>query len=164
MGKPQAFNVVNGDIESWQNLWPNLAQRFGLRVPADQFSRPAMLPSDIPQGPWAPRSLVAEEIGLEGRDPPDRLQQRTDLVEWSQRSEVRAAWERLAKRHGLDEKALEKATGSFAAFVLGRNYDLVANMTKAKKAGFQGFADSWECLNQVISAYEEQRVLPPRKG
>ena len=31
----QAFNVVNGDVESWQTLWPKLVKRFGLRVKLD---------------------------------------------------------------------------------------------------------------------------------
>lgn len=77
---------------------------------------------------------------------------------------MRAAWERLAERYGLDAGALDKATWSFAAYVLGREYDLVANMTKARKAGYQGFVDSWECLDRVLAEHEEQRVLPPRKG
>lgn len=36
----QAFNVVNGDVESWQTLWPKLVKRFGLRVKPDQFAKP----------------------------------------------------------------------------------------------------------------------------
>jgi nucleoside-diphosphate-sugar epimerase len=34
----QAFNVVNGDTESWQNMWPKLARRFDCKIPEDQFS------------------------------------------------------------------------------------------------------------------------------
>jgi hypothetical protein len=36
----QAFNVANGDVESWQMLWPKLAKRFGLCVKPDQFAKP----------------------------------------------------------------------------------------------------------------------------
>ena len=35
----QAFNVVNGDVESLQTLWPKLAECFGLRVKPDQFAK-----------------------------------------------------------------------------------------------------------------------------
>ena len=29
----QAFNVVNGDTESWQNLWSKVCERYGAKVP-----------------------------------------------------------------------------------------------------------------------------------
>ncbi|EAQ89484.1 hypothetical protein CHGG_06103 [Chaetomium globosum CBS 148.51] len=34
----QAFNVVNGDAQSWVELWPRVAGRFGMVVRKDQFS------------------------------------------------------------------------------------------------------------------------------
>lgn len=157
-----AFNTVNGDIESWQNLWPKIAKHFGLKVPSDQFSRPAQLPSDLPMGEWSPISVGASTIGLEGKTPADRLKQRIDVIQWSRLPEVKQAWARLAERHGLDEDALDKATWSFAAFVLGREYDLVANMTKAREAGFTGFVDTWKCLEAVFKELEDNKVLPNR--
>jgi nucleoside-diphosphate-sugar epimerase len=36
----QAFNMVNGDVESWQNLWPKVARRFGVKIPESQFAQP----------------------------------------------------------------------------------------------------------------------------
>lgn len=159
----QAFNTVNGDIESWQNLWPKIAAHFGLKVPSDQFSRPAQLPSDLPMGDWSPLSLRAAELGLEGLTPPDRLKQRTDLIKWSELPDVKEAWKRVSERHGLDSDGLEKATWGFAAFVLGREYDLVVNMTKAREAGFNGFVDSWKCLEAVFEELEENRLLPPKR-
>src|SRR2546423_13657721 len=33
----QAFNVVNGDTESWQDMWVKLAKRFGCKVPRKMF-------------------------------------------------------------------------------------------------------------------------------
>ena len=34
----QAFNVHNGDVESWQNMWPKLAAKFGLQIPERMFT------------------------------------------------------------------------------------------------------------------------------
>ncbi|KAF2141185.1 uncharacterized protein K452DRAFT_271836 [Aplosporella prunicola CBS 121167] len=158
-----AFNVVNGDVESWQNLWPKLAARYNLTVPADQFSRPAPDASDYPMGDVAPLSYFAKELGVEGHTPPSRLQQRIDLERWSKKPEVRDAWATLARRHGLDEDAIEKATWGFAAFVLGRDYDLVANMSKARKLGWTGYADSWESFEEVFGELEDAKVLPRSK-
>lgn len=158
----QAFNTVNGDIESWQNLWPKFAHYFGLQVPNDQFSQPAPDPSDYPMGDRSPISFVASNIGLEGRTIPNRLRQRVDLKRWSQRTEVQNAWKKLVARHGLDEDALDKATWDFAAFVLGRDFGLVANMNKARALGWTGYQDTWENFQDVFAELAEEKVIPPR--
>ncbi|KAJ4990208.1 NAD dependent epimerase dehydratase family protein [Stagonosporopsis vannaccii] len=157
----QAFNTVNGDIESWQNLWPKFAGHFGLCVPHDQFSRPARDPSDYPMGDRAPIDFVAADIGLEGRIQPNRLRQRIDLKRWSQSSDVQAAWKRLTVRHGLDADALDKATWDFSAFVLGRDFGLVANMNKARALGWTGYQDTWANFQEVFADLAEGKVIPP---
>lgn len=43
----EAFNVVNGDVESWQNMWPQVAEYFGIKVKADQFAKAAEAPNDM---------------------------------------------------------------------------------------------------------------------
>ncbi|CAI4217743.1 unnamed protein product [Parascedosporium putredinis] len=134
----QAFNVVNGDIQSWQSLWPLLARRFGVKVKEDQFDGPAELRSESTLWDTPPLSVFEKEAGLKGRVRPGKLQQNIDIVKWSEREDVRQAWARLAERHGLQQDALEKATWSFLALVLGRNFDLVINTTKARKAGWTG--------------------------
>lgn len=63
----QAFNAVNGDVESWQTLWPKLAKRFGLRVKSDQFAKPpgkdgAVM--ELVEKP--PVADMAAELGLVG--------------------------------------------------------------------------------------------------
>lgn len=63
----QAFNVVNGDVESWQMLWPKLAKRFGLRVKPDRFAKPpgkdgAVM--ELVEKP--PVADMAAELGLVG--------------------------------------------------------------------------------------------------
>ena len=58
-------------------------------------------------------------------------------MKWSKREDVRKAWEKVAEREGLS-KALEKATWGFLGFVLGRNYNLVTDMSKARKLGWTG--------------------------
>lgn len=145
----QAFNVVDGDAQTWQDLWPRLARRFGMRVRPDQFAAaPASSSSPGPAGELASRtqlgphpppvSLVAEQAGLVGRVTPSVLEQRVSLVKWSQQDRVRQAWARLAERERLQKDALEKATWAFIDFVLGRNYDVVVSMSKAREAGWTG--------------------------
>jgi hypothetical protein len=51
---------------------------------------------------------------------------------------VREAWERLAVREGLKGDAFDRATWGFVDFVLGRDYDVVVSMSKAREAGWMG--------------------------
>lgn len=138
----QAFNVVNNDVQSWQDLWPRVAKRFGMKVKEDQFSgfeSKWASSTELPTPP--PIAILAKEIGLSAggsnvRVPPSKLEQRVNLVKWSQEKEVKEAWDRLAEREGLQKDAFEKATWGFLDFILGRNFDVVASMTKAKKFGW----------------------------
>lgn len=66
-----------------------------------------------------------------------KVEQKIDLVKWSQRSEVKAAWDKLADRSGLEHDAFEKATWGFLGFVFGRNYNIVISMSKARKVWIQ---------------------------
>ena len=138
----EAFNVVNGDVTSWQTLWPLLAAKFGMKVKADQFSgaHPASSETELAKKP--PIGIYESEMGLKGRIKPGKVEQVTDLVQWSKQPRVREAWERLASKEGLEKDALEKATWAFLGFVLGRDYDIVINMTKARKLGWTSYVVS----------------------
>ncbi|SPQ19186.1 2c328a9d-3154-4131-bf54-d8c66fa1b544 [Thermothielavioides terrestris] len=166
----QAFNVVNGDVQSWQDMWPRLARRFGMRVPRDQFAgggggaaelaSQAELASHAALNDTPPLSVFAEEAGLVGRVRPSALEQRVSLVKWSQRDDVKKAWARLAEREGLQKDAFEKATWAFIDFVLGRNYDIVSSMSKAREAGWTGYEDTWKSFSDVFGELEAANVLP----
>ena len=162
----QAFNVVNGDAESWQNLWPKLAARTGCTIPADQFAVPvgedASSVMKLAERP--PIDDIAARIGLQGRVAPGEVRQRIDLVKWSQREDVKSAWEQLAQREGLEKDAFEKATWGFLGFVLGRDYNVVISMSKARRLGWTGYIDSWDALEQCLGELESEGVLPRGKG
>ena len=127
----QAFNVVNGDVESWQNLWPKVVEYFGGSVKRNQFegahSSDGDMWSTMDMAPEPPISVVANEIGIQ-KTPVLRksvVEQQIDLVKWSQRADVKSAWESFAERKGLDKEIFDKATWAFLGFVLGRSFDLV---------------------------------------
>jgi nucleoside-diphosphate-sugar epimerase len=133
----QAFNAVNGDVESWQNLWPHLAKRYGLKVKPDQFAQPTG-DDDIIMDKEPPVSVFETEAGLVGTIKPNKVERRINLTNWHKQPEVKEAWERLAEREGLEKAAFEKATWNFLNFVLGRNFPLVISMSKARKLGWTG--------------------------
>lgn len=105
---------------------------------------------------------MASQIGLEGTAAvkPSKLEQRIHLSKWSKDDKIKKVWEEVAAREGLDQKAFGQATWAFLNFILGRSYDLVLNMTEARKLGFEGFVDSWEALDETFTELEEAGVLP----
>ena len=136
----QAFNVVNGDIESWQNLWPKVAKRFKCHIPRDQFhlgvGRRSGSVLELAENP--PIADTAAERGLEDNVQRGKVEQRIDLIKWSQRANVQSAWKKLCERDGLEKDSFEKATWGFLGFVLGRNYSNVLSMSKARQFGWTG--------------------------
>jgi hypothetical protein len=156
----QAFNVVNGDVQSWQNLWPRLARRFGLNIPADQFSDRKDDDAVVPLIENPPLADQAPHIGIQGRVPRGEVRSHIDLTKWSQRADVRAAWDRLAKRENLQHDAFDKATWMFLNFILGRNFNIVISMNKARKFGFDGQVDTWDALSDSLDELEQQGILP----
>ena len=106
---------------------------------------------------------MAAQAGLEGRIKPGVLEQRVDLVKWSREKKVNEAWERVMKKENLDGKAWEKATWGFLGFVLGRNYDCVISMSKARKFGWMGYVDTWDSFTDTFVELERQNIVPKTK-
>ncbi|KAM0329260.1 hypothetical protein ACHAQA_004564 [Verticillium albo-atrum] len=156
----EAFNMVNGDVESWQNMWPLLAQRFGTKVKEDQFVGDGDDAGSIQLSDPSPLSVFENKSGLKGKIGRSNLEHRIDLVKWSQREDVKNAWEKLAEREGLEKEAFENATWKFLGFVLGRAFDLVVSMSKAREIGWTGYKDTWKAFSDVFDRLEAGKVLP----
>ena len=157
----QAFNVVNGDVDSWQTLWPRLAQRWGAEVPEDMFAHETAVEGSLTELHENPPIMdAAAGMGLKNRVEKGVVETRIDLQKWAERKEVREAWERIAERDGLEKEAFEKATWGFVGFVLGRKFDVVVTMRKARKYGWTGYKDTWEALEETFEELETEKVVP----
>jgi nucleoside-diphosphate-sugar epimerase len=161
----EAFNVVNGDVESWQNLWPRVAARFGSKVKADQFVGASKVGKVTELAEKPPLTELAAKIGLEGTDAMEqsKIEARIDLSKWAEREDVKHAWDTLAKREGLVQEAFGQATWDFLNFTLGRSYDLVISMSKARRLGWTGYQDTWSALDGVFEKLEQEKILPRAK-
>ncbi|KAF1362389.1 hypothetical protein EJ07DRAFT_163640 [Lizonia empirigonia] len=168
----EAFNVVNGDAESWQNLWPKVTDYFNTKVKPDQFKNGAGssilkyvagdASSTTKLAPKPPITVHASTIGLEGTPALEQcvVEQNIDLEKWSKRQDVKDAWARIARDEGLEEDAFQKATWGFLNSVLGRSYNIIISMSKARKAGWTGYADSWESLEGAFNELRKGKILP----
>ncbi|KAL5365156.1 hypothetical protein BJX96DRAFT_179584 [Aspergillus floccosus] len=162
------FNVMNGDTQSFQELWPRLAERFGCSAPPNMFGPDTMdayldeatetqLPTSNP--------LIAhkEALGIVN-DPvtshPPVLRLPIDPQKWAQRKDVKEAWSKLQARYNLDQAAWDKATWDFLTFVLGREWGCVGSMSKARKLGWTGYEDTWEAFERTFDELEREGVLP----
>ncbi|KAL4937371.1 hypothetical protein BDV06DRAFT_203111 [Aspergillus oleicola] len=167
------FNVTNGDTESWQNLWPRLARRFGCKIPNPMFpnggtadtkgfkdyeSSTTRMPNKHPL------SALSSDLGT-SHDPATEkkptLFSQIDPEKWAARSEVNKAWTQVRDKYGLEQEAWEKATWSFLTFALGRDWSCVGSMSKARKLGWMGYADTWDELVAVFEVLEKEGILPP---
>jgi hypothetical protein len=48
-------------------------------------------------------------------------------------------------------------------FVLGRNYDIVISMSKARKLGWTGYIDSWQALEESFDELAREKIAPKGK-
>lgn len=164
----QRFNVVDGDVQSWQDLWPRLAKRYGCAIPENMFPAPDEEQKAYPgyesrvtglhERP--PIAEVEAELGLKGEFKQGFLYNQIDLIRWAKRPEVVKAWESLRDRYGLDQAMWENATWDFLNFLLGRQYSCVASMSKARKMGFNKYADTWTEFEHTLKELEAAKMLP----
>ena len=163
------FNVINGDTESFQNLWPRLAARFGCKIPNPMFPHGGT-PDTQGFGKYEattfrmpnahPLVVHADKIGVTPDDSPVLFLQ-VDPEKWAKRKDVNDAWAKMRDKYQLDQSAWDKATWDFLTFVLGRDWSCVGKMTKARRLGWDGYADTWEELEEVFRVLEREGILPP---
>lgn len=144
-------------------MWPKLAKRFSCKVPSKQFERETPDSSQKKLAEVPPFEDLAAATGMKGKVPQGVVEQRIDLVKWSQKAEVKEAWRKVAEREGLEKDAFENATWDFLGFVLGRNYNIVISMSKARKYGWTSYIDTWESFDNTFKALEELKFLPRLK-
>jgi nucleoside-diphosphate-sugar epimerase len=163
----EGFNVINGDTESWQNMWPKLVKKFGGKIPPKHFDGPRYMDFEGTDVELAPRPPIedyySEVIGMKGEFKPNHMKPRIDPHKWAQRDDVKQAYEKLQKKYNLEKDAWEKGTWAFLAFVLGRDNDCIVSMTKARKLGFTGYHDTWESFEDAFDELEKEGILPPTK-
>jgi nucleoside-diphosphate-sugar epimerase len=144
-GAPEArgeiFNVTNGDVFTWRDVWPAIADVLGMEV-----------------GP----EPVAEVSGVDGVDgsAPQRLAEtmppRGD------------EWAAVVDRHGLrsprDMAAFVGSSWIYADMLFGslggRSVPALLSTVKIRRAGFADCIDTEDMFRDWFTRFQERRLLP----
>jgi hypothetical protein len=119
-GKNAAFNVTNGDSFRWCQIWPLLAQWFGIPCGVPRHNKRATWMAD--KGP---------------------------------------VWDLIVARHGLQPRALESlASWEFADFVFAKEWDLLTDVGRLRRAGFNACVDTTAMIRDQLGQYRDARLLP----
>jgi hypothetical protein len=119
-GRNAAFNVTNGDNFRWSQVWPLLAQWFGM---------PCGVPRHMKLATW-----------MADKGP---------------------VWDRIVARHRLEPRSLESlASWEFADFVFEKEWDLLSDTGRLRRAGFNACVDTIAMLRDQLERYREAKLLP----
>lgn len=116
----QAFNINNGDLFRWNEMWPEIARYFDLEV-----------------APPLPMSL--------------------DVI----MSDKAALWEQMKKKYQLADVSYEAISSwRFADFVFSWDYDMFADGSKARRAGFHEYAETREMFFSIFDDFRQRGIIP----
>jgi nucleoside-diphosphate-sugar epimerase len=119
-GRNAAFNITNGDSFRWCQIWPLLAQWFGM---------PCGVPRNMKLATW-----------MADKGP---------------------VWDRIVVTHGLQPRPLESlASWEFADFVFSKEWDLLTDNGRLRRAGFNVCVDTVAMLLDQIERYRDAKLLP----
>jgi nucleoside-diphosphate-sugar epimerase len=119
-GRQGAFNIANGDLFRWRELWPKLAAYFDLDV--------------------APPLRMSLADVMADKEP---------------------LWTSMAARHGLTASYTDvSASWAFGDFVFGWDYDVFADTSKSRRAGFSPYVETEQMFYRLFDEFRKARVIP----
>ncbi|SFQ51897.1 SDR family oxidoreductase [Amycolatopsis rubida] len=117
----EAFNIANGDLFRWRELWPKLAAYFDLEV-----ASPLQLPLT---------TVMADKEPL---------------------------WTEMAAKHGLAASYADVSSWAFGDFVFSWDYDMFADTSKSRRAGFHSYVDTEQMFYRLFDELRRDHVIPGR--
>jgi nucleoside-diphosphate-sugar epimerase len=116
----EAFNITNGDLIRWENVWPKFARFFGMELAQ-------------------PRHISLTRM-MGDKEP---------------------IWKRIVEKHGLQRNDYAAiAAWPFGDYVFGCDYDIISDMGKARRYGFNACVDTEDMFLRLFTRFREQRIMP----
>ncbi|WP_327238312.1 SDR family oxidoreductase [Streptomyces sp. NBC_01317] len=118
-GAGQAFNIANGDLFRWSELWPRIAGFFDMEV--------------APPLPMSLDTVMADKEPL---------------------------WREMTAKYGLAYPYDEVSCWPFGDFVFGLDYDMFADSSKARRAGFHEYVETERMFFGIFTRFRESGIIP----
>ncbi|WP_026360735.1 SDR family oxidoreductase [Amycolatopsis nigrescens] len=116
----QAFNINNGDLFRWSEMWPKIARYFDLEV-----------------APPLPMSL---EVVMADKEP---------------------LWRSMVEKYGLEPNSYrEVSSWAFGDGVFSWDYDMIADGSKARRAGFHEYVETESMFHHIFDDLRKRRIIP----
>lgn len=118
-GAGQAYNIANGDLFRWEEMWPRIAAYFGMDVA-----------------------------------PPLQMSLTTVMAD------KEALWNEMAARYGLTHSYEEVSCWNFGDFVFGLDYDMFADTSKSRRAGFHEYVETEQMFIGIFDEFRRRKIIP----
>ncbi|MFI5613977.1 SDR family oxidoreductase [Amycolatopsis sp. NPDC051903] len=115
----EAFNIANGDLFRWSELWPKLAAYFELDT--------------APPLPMSLTTVMADKGPL---------------------------WSELAAEYGLKPGYDQVSAWPFGDFVFSWDYDVFADTSKSRRAGFHSYVDTERMFYRLFDDFRRDKIIP----
>ncbi|MET7996857.1 SDR family oxidoreductase [Amycolatopsis sp. NPDC005232] len=115
----EAFNIANGDLFRWNELWPKLAAYFELDT--------------APPLPMSLATVMADKEPL---------------------------WSRMSAEHGLKPAYRDVSAWPFGDFVFSWDYDMFADTSKSRRAGFHSYVDTEQMFYRLFDEFRRDKIIP----
>ncbi|WP_326564933.1 SDR family oxidoreductase [Amycolatopsis rhabdoformis] len=117
----EAYNIANGDLFRWRELWPKLAAYFELDT--------------APPLPLSLTTVMADKEPL---------------------------WSRMSAKYDLKASYRDVSAWPFGDFVFSWDYDMFADTSKARRAGFHSYVDTEKMFYRLFDEFRRDGVIPAR--
>lgn len=115
----QAYNINNGDLFRWSELWPKIAAYFELEA--------------APPLPMSLSTVMADKEPL---------------------------WNNMMAKYGLQHSYGEVSSWGFGDFVFSWDYDMFADGSKARRAGFHEYVETEAMFMGIFDDFRKRGVIP----
>ena len=137
--KNEAFNVNNGEIFTWKWMWPRLTAFFGVETsPEQNFEKAAYAQCEL--------GKPVQEFSFTGWATEDRKKAWTELCEENGAEGAKGSW--------------DAASWQVMDWVYARTWCNSLSMSKARKAGWNGYKDNFESFAECWDRMREMGQLP----
>lgn len=115
----QAYNIANGDLFRWSELWPKIARFFDLDV--------------APGLPMPLEKVMADKGQL---------------------------WAEMTAKYGLKSSYAAVSSWGFGDFVFSWDYDMFADGSKARRAGFGEYVETEGMFMRIFEELRRHKIIP----